>query len=124
MQYNGMNLLNPIDILPNEQGNYPNAEGQFKLREWELPLIFRVGVSVIPFVTKDTRLTLAVDALHPNNNSESINVGAEYLWDIETFGEIYLRGGYKGLFMNNAQYGLSLGGGFGMDVMDNIKMMG
>lgn len=123
MQYDGMNLLNPIDILPNEQGNYPNVEGQFRLREWELPLIFRVGVSFIPLVTENTKLIFAIDALHPNNNSESVNVGAEYLWDIETFGEIYLRGGYKGLFMDNTQFGLSLGGGFGMEVMDNIKFI-
>jgi hypothetical protein len=123
MQYDGMNLLNPIDILPNEQGNYPNVEGQFKLREWELPLIFRVGFAITPFATENTRLLLAVDALHPNNNSESVNAGAEYLWDIETFGEIYLRAGYKGLFMANTQYGLSLGGGFAMEVKGNIKII-
>jgi hypothetical protein len=123
MQYDGINLLNPIDILPNEQGNYPNVEGQFKLREWEIPLIFRVGFSVTPIVTKNTRLTLAVDALHPNNNSESLNAGAEYLWDIETFGEIFLRGGYKGIFMNNTQYGLSLGAGIAMEVKGNVKII-
>ncbi len=123
MQYDGNNLLNPIDILPNEQGNYPNVEGQFRLREWELPLIFRVGFSVTPIVTNNTRLTLAVDALHPNNNSESLNAGAEYLWDVETFGEMFLRGGYKGLFMNDSQYGLSLGAGVAMEVKGNIKII-
>jgi hypothetical protein len=122
MQYDGMNLLNPIDILPNENGNYSRVEGAFKLREWELPLLFRVGVTATPIATENTKLRVAVDALHPNNNSESVNVGAEYLWDIETFGEIYIRGGYKGLFMVNSEYGLTLGGGFAKEILGNIKI--
>jgi len=78
IKYDGMDLLNPIDILPNEQGNYRDVAGQFKLDSWELPLIFRIGFSINPLVMGQHRLTLAVDALHPNNNMESVNVGAQY----------------------------------------------
>jgi hypothetical protein len=53
------------------------------------------------------RFTLALDALHPNDNKESINVGAEYL----IFDMIALRGGYKSLLLDNAEEGLTLGFG-------------
>lgn len=123
LQYDGMNLLNPIDINPDENGNYSRVEGAFKLREWELPLIFRVGFTVTPIVTKNTKLRIAVDALHPNNNSESVNVGAVYFWDINTFGEIFLATGYKGIFMVNSEYGLSVGGGITKNIFGNVKLV-
>jgi len=52
MRYDGMDLLRPIDILPNQNGNYKDVEGQFRLQHWELPLILRLGVAVYPIVTK------------------------------------------------------------------------
>ena len=122
MQYDGMNLLNPIDILPNENGNYSSVEGAFKLREWELPLLFRVGMTFTPLITENTKLRIAIDALHPNNNSESLNVGASYLWDIDTFGELNLFAGYKGIFMINSEYGISFGGSFTKELMGNLKI--
>lgn len=123
MQYDGMNLLTPIDINPNENGNYSRVEGAYKLREWELPLIFRVGITATPIVTQNTKLRIAVDALHPNNNSESVNVGAIYLWDIKTFGEIFLCAGYKGIFMVNSEYGTSFGGGITKNLFGNVKLL-
>jgi hypothetical protein len=123
MQYDGMNLLNPIDINPNEYGNYGRVEGAFKLREWELPLLFRVGITATPIVTENTKLRIAIDALHPNNNSESLNVGAIYLWNIYTFGEIFLCAGYKGILMVESQYGLSVGGGITKDIFNNFKIV-
>jgi len=123
MQYDGMNLLNPIDINPNEHGNYGRVEGAFKLREWELPLLFRVGITATPIVTENTKLRIAIDALHPNNNSESLNVGAIYFWNIDTFGEIYLCAGYKGILMVESQYGLSVGGGITKDIFNNFKIV-
>lgn len=71
LKYDGLDLLNPIDISPNEAGNYRDASGQFRLNEWELPLIFRIGTSVTPVKTEDHELILSADALHPNNNSAS-----------------------------------------------------
>ena len=118
-----MNLLNPIDINPNEYGNYGRVEGAFKLREWELPLLFRVWITATPIVTENTKLRIAIDALHPNNNSESLNVGAIYFWNIDTFGEIFLCAGYKGILMVESQYGLSVGGGITKDIFNNFKIV-
>ncbi len=120
MKYDGMDLLNPIDILPNENGNYRDVPGQFKLEGWELPLIFRVGASLSPIVSDHHRLTLALDALHPNNNSESVNLGAEYALIFPTTGTFFLRAGYKGLAMSESEYGLTFGGGVHLRMMNNL----
>jgi len=122
MRYDGMDLLNPIDILPDEHGNYKDVPGQFKLNAWELPLIFRVGVSYKPFVTEHQSLTVAVDALHPNNNSESINIGAEYGLKIPSSGKLFLRGGYKALFMDSSEYGPTFGGGILLYLFKNTNI--
>jgi len=120
--YNGTDLLNPIDILPNENGNYKDVPGQFRLSSWELPLIFRVGVAVKPVVVNNHSITITADALHPNNNSESINLGMEYALNMPTFGRIFLRGGYKGLFMDSSEYGPTFGGGFLMNFLRNTTI--
>ena len=112
LRYDGMDLLQPIDILPGEEGNYRDVPGQFKLNDWELPLLLRIGVAAYPIVTDNMRLTLAVDALHPNNNDESVNVGAEYELSRPGFGSFFMRAGYKALFLKESEFGPTYGAGF------------
>ncbi len=119
MQYNGQDLLFPIDILPDEAGNYSTVKGQFSLQEWELPLIFRIGVSVQPIVLRNQKLTLAADALHPNNNAESVNVGAEYQLTFPGIGTFALRSGYKALFLEDSEFGMTFGGGLKLNFLHN-----
>lgn len=119
LKYDGLDLLNPIDISTGEAGNYRDASGQFRLQEWELPLIFRIGTSIKPIKTDEHEVILSADALHPNNNSESVNLGAQYKLTVPTFGKVFLRGGYKALFMEDSQFGLSLGFGVQTDLLFN-----
>jgi hypothetical protein len=51
------------------------------------------------------RLTINADALHPNSNKESLNLGAEYGFQER----IYLRAGYHSLFLDEGEGGLSAG---------------
>jgi hypothetical protein len=122
MKYDGMDLLQPIDISPDEQGNFKDVEGQYRLQSWELPLIFRVGVSMIPFKTTNHQLCLAADALHPNNNSESINCGGEYCVTLPGTAKFFLRAGYHGLFMDSSEYGMTYGGGIHWALMNNKEL--
>ncbi len=119
MAYDGMDLLRPIDIEPNENGNYKDVEGQYRVQGWDLPLIFRVGISIAPIATRSQRLVLAVDALHPNNNNESINLGAEYSYKLLGAGRFFLRGGYRGLYLDESEYGLTFGAGFHLTLLHN-----
>jgi len=122
MRYEGIDLLNPIDILPDENGNYRDVPGKFHLSSWELPLIFRVGVSIKPIVVDNQSLTLAVDALHPNNNGESVNMGMEYGLNMPAFGKLFLRAGYKALFMESTEFGMTLGAGFSRSLLRNSSV--
>jgi len=119
MQYNGMDLLQPIDILPDESGNYRDVQGQFRTQGWELPLIFRVGLSINPIATANHKVTMAVDALHPNNNEESVNLGLQYSLLLPNFGTFAVQGGYKALFLQDSEFGWSFGGGFDKFLLGN-----
>jgi len=122
MKYDGIDLLFPIDILPDEEGNYRDVEGKFSLQSWELPLIFRIGVSHTPIIFGQHRLMVSVDALHPNNNSESINLGVQYQLTLPSYGEFYLRAGEKAHYMKDAEYGATFGGGFLLHMMNNMGL--
>jgi len=78
---------------------------------WPLPIIFRVGVAVDILGANDgfiidpaNRITFAMDAMHPNDNNETIGAGLEYEWN--EF--LALRAGYKA---NHEIQNLSIGGG-------------
>jgi len=119
MRYNGIDLKETVDIDPFKEGNYAYIPARYETESWELPLTARIGVSINPFVSEKHRITLATDFLHLNNNSEYINIGAQYLMKITGFGEFALRGGYKGMEMIDSEYGLSLGMGIKLLYLNN-----
>ncbi|HOT98019.1 MAG TPA: PorV/PorQ family protein [bacterium] len=123
MSYNGIDLKETVDINPDENGNYAYIPTRFETEGWELPLVARIGASINPLISGGHRLTVAVDFLHANNNSESMNVGAQYSLAIPAVGEFYLRGGYKGAFMTDSHYGLTAGGGMRLDYLRNQSLM-
>ena len=71
-------------------------------------------------------LTLAADALHPNNNAESVNLGAVLDNKIPGFGEISIRGGIKGgmnnLFTENTDFGVTAGAGVKFYYLGNLSV--
>jgi len=119
MRYDGIDLLNPIDISPYEDGNYADVPGQFRPSQWELPLFFRIGVGLKPIYTDLHRVRVAMDAVHPNNNVEYINLGGEYELNIPGKGSLYLRTGYKSLFSDDSEFGLTYGVGLRINLMHN-----
>ncbi len=119
LTYDGIDLKQSVDILPDENGNYANIPARYELDGWELPLIFRLGVSFYLYKSDLHSFQVAIDALHPNNNSESINAGGQYILEIPAYGEVFLRGGYKGLFLDESQNGLSLGLGVKINIFGN-----
>ncbi len=89
-----------------------------ELDKFDLPLLFRFGVSADVIKDESSRLTLAVDAVHPNDHSEYINSGLEYSWN-ETF---FIRGGFNSLFETDSEKGLTVGAGINYRLMDIIKI--
>ena len=111
MTYSGIDLLGSTDISPNEAGNYKDTKVYYSTDDWELPLIFRVGMSFLPIAATSNKFRIGVDALHVNNNSESVNVGGEYTVSAAGIGKVFLRGGYRALFMEDSEFGPTFGVG-------------
>lgn len=111
LQYDGIDLKRPIDEAPDEEGNFAYVPARYETQAWELPLIFRLGASAHPILAGRHRLTVSLDALHPNNNGEYVNIGGEYAFTLPGMLVFTLRSGYKGIGMENSQYGASYGFG-------------
>ncbi len=105
MQMQGRDTQIPVDIAPEKYGNNNKIVGNMRTDAWELPLIFRFGAAMNLIDNYNYRWTLAVDAMHPNDNTEYINIGTEYALR----NMIFLRAGYKNLFMKDSEEGLTAG---------------
>tara|TARA_B100000287_G_C20662670_1_gene790707 strand:+ start:553 stop:1614 length:1062 start_codon:yes stop_codon:yes gene_type:complete len=118
----GIGLLVSTDISE-DNGNWSNLLTEVHTEGDELPLNFRIGCSLTPINTLRQKLTLAIDGVHPNNNSESINLGLEYMFIIPGKASFHVNSGFKGLFMSNPdnQYSREYGPafGFGMEFWKN-----
>jgi len=112
MQLDGKDLFVIYDPDPGASGNNPAISAKLKTDNWPLPLLFRVGASIDVFKTETNYLTLAVDALHPNDNTESLNIGFEYSFR----NLIFLRAGYKSLFQKDSQERFTVGVGINYKV--------
>jgi len=77
MQMRGRDALVRYDPDPQAAGNNDQIPAELKTDYWSLPLIFRVGIALDAWKNEIARLTIAADALHPNDNLESVNLGAE-----------------------------------------------
>ena len=107
MKMDGKDLYVQHDINSQIYGNNDQILAKLSTDSYPLPLTFRVGVAMDLFNNDLHRFTIGADALHPNDNAESLNIGGEY-----TFKNIIsLRGGYKNLLLNNSEEGLTLGVG-------------
>lgn len=89
-----------------------------ELDHFDLPLLFRFGVSADLLKEESSRLTVALDAVHPNDHSEYINSGLEYSWNEIVF----IRGGYNSLFETDSEKGLTVGFGLNYRLIDAIKL--
>lgn len=119
MQMEGKDLLVQHDIDPNIFGNNEQILANLKTDEYPLPLIFRVGVAMDVVDTEMYKLTLGADALHPNDNDESVNVGGEFVFD----NLVAVRAGYTNIFLDNSEAGLTLGFGLMYDFAPNLGLM-
>ena len=91
----------------------------FKLTDkFPLPLLFRVGVAMDILKSNRNQLTIAVDAAHPNNNTEYINLGMEYIFR----NQVALRVGYKNLFTLDNEEGFTAGVGTKLKLAGGVAL--
>ncbi len=105
LRMDGKDLLKRVDIDPETIGHNENIVSKLKTDDWPLPLFFRVGLAMDVIRSDNFSFTTAVDAVRPSDNSEILNVGGELKFN----NLLYLRGGYKSLFRDESEEGLTLG---------------
>lgn len=118
MRMAGDDLLIYHDLDPNKMGNNERTFAELKTDSWPLPLTFQVGLSLDVLNKNWNRFTLAMDAIHPSDNSESIHLGAEYGFHDWFF----IRGGYRDLFLSDGEGGVTLGGGVHARFLGNFQV--
>jgi hypothetical protein len=118
LQMQGEDLIVQKDIDPSIGGNTESINAMLLTDEFELPLMMRIGLSWDPVKTESNRLTVVADAMHPNDNTESISLGAEYAFLNESF---FLRGGYKNLFLRDNEGRVAFG--FGIKYRHNRSVI-
>ena len=98
------------DPDPQNLGNVKIVNAEYEMLSYPLPLTFRVGLAKDLVSTENHIITVAIDALSPNDNYEALNAGMEYGWS-ET---LFLRAGYKSLLRDDSEEGLTAG--FGLNL--------
>lgn len=106
-KYDGRDLRVLYDQNVAKYGDNGQLPAQLFTNDFPLPVMFRVGVGMPVQFDDAHKLTLAVDAFHPSDNTESMSIGAEYLF--QRF--LALRAGYQNLFLEDSEVGLTLGAG-------------
>lgn len=106
--YSGNDLAITYDNVPGQNGDNPVLPGARGTDPYSVPVTFRVGVAYPFAVSDEMRVLVAADALHPSDNTESMGLGAELLLR-NSFG---VRAGWQGLFLKDAEGGLTAGAGF------------
>lgn len=118
MKIDGKDLYVQHDINSTIFGNNDQIMAKLETDEFPIPLTFRVGLAMDLVNSSMHRLTIGADALHPNDNSESLNTGVEYVFN----NFLALRAGYKSLFLDNSEEGLTLGFGINYDVASDLGL--
>jgi len=109
--FSGTDLRIRYDLDPSRYGDNSSIPGQINTDDFSMPIVFRVGVGYPLEIDESNTLNLAVDALHPSDNSESVNAGME--WNFRRL--LSLRIGYQTLFQTDSELGLTAGAGVAWD---------
>jgi hypothetical protein len=107
LKLDGSDLLIYYDVDPQHLGNNDKIMAEYRMDEWPLPLNMQFGLSYTKNISSGAVLLVALDALHPINATESLNLGTE----LTLFNMIYMRAGYNALFLEDSEAGMTLGGG-------------
>jgi opacity protein-like surface antigen len=118
LQMRGDDLLVLKDISSNA-GNNSNVTANLSTDNFDLPLVLRIGLAYEPIASEERHLTIVIDAVHPNDNSESISVGTEFT-GIQNI--LALRAGYMALGQRDSEEQYTLGGGIKYNIDNGLTL--
>jgi len=108
-----------LQLDATKPGTNNQIPADIEMNSWDLPLRFQIGVSTNVVDNETYRWTVAVDAIHPNDNYESVDVGTEFA--LRDF--IFIRAGYQSLFLSQSEGGLSLGLGVTSSLVSSSSLV-
>jgi opacity protein-like surface antigen len=116
--YDGRDLYINYDFNSDKYGDNDLLPAELRTDAYSLPTSFRVGVSYSLIINEDNKVTFAMDAFHPNDNTESISIGSEW----QFLNSFSVRGGYRDLFIPDSEAGLVLGAGVRVNVLESYNL--
>ncbi len=118
MSLDGRDLFFNSDPLP-EEGSIDLVPSKYRTDEFDMPLSMRFGLAWNALQTENIKVVASADGVQPNDNSEYVNAGVE----VALKNVLFLRGGYKALFLDDSEQGATLGAGLRYDVAGtNIRV--
>lgn len=118
MKLEGKDVFVNYDEAPQFGGSNDRIPALKQTDKFPLPLLFRVGVAMDILKSNRNQLTVAIDAAHPNNNTEYINLGMEYIFR----NQVFLRVGYKNLFTLDTEEGFTAGVGTKLKLAGGVAL--
>ncbi|MBN4081070.1 PorV/PorQ family protein [Caldithrix abyssi] len=118
MKLAGKDIFVNYDEAPQFKGSNDRIPAYKKTDNFPLPLLFKVGLAMDILKSNMNRLTIAADAGHPNDNTEYINLGMEYIYK----NQIALRFGYKNLFTLDTEEGFTAGVGTKLKLAGGVSL--
>ncbi len=112
MHMDGRDLYNNVDPEA-ASGSVDAVASKYRTENFDMPLSLRFGLAWQAVQNDQVQVLAAVDGVQPNDNSQYLNSGLE----VGLRRVIYLRGGYKALFQENSEQGLTFGAGIKYDVV-------
>lgn len=110
--FGGRDLAIQYDADTDEYGDNSALPAHQATDDFMVPLQMRLGLSYPQRLGADSQATVVVEALHPNDNPETVNAGVEFSWR----DTIALRTGYQTFFDDNSDLGLTFGFGLQTDI--------
>lgn len=90
LQFDGEDL----DVIYDKNSDLPQnrlTPSRLKTETYPLPLTFQVGIGIDIVRDDIATIRLGIDAVHPNDNDERINIGTEFAF----YDRLFFRCGYK-----------------------------
>ena len=106
-RFGGDNLRVTYDQDPTRSGDNGTLPATIFTDRFGTPIVRRFGLAYPLVLDRQNHVLFAVEALHPNDNTESVSLGAEYAYK-KLFA---LRAGWQRLNQQDEEGGLTLGAG-------------
>jgi hypothetical protein len=116
--FSGRDLYINYDFDPDKYGDNDRLPAGLRVESYSLPTVFRAGVTYVYKFDDSYNILFSADAVHPNDNNESINMGTE----INLINLLSVRAGYRNFLLADREGGLVVGGGIKSELYNSLNV--